>query len=118
MILNLVLQFISPEARTTILKACYECIAPGGVLFLVEKLTCTEPELEILFTKLYYDYKRRQGYSDEEIVNKAISLNGVLRPLSLTENQSLLKEAGFEKQDLFFRWYNFAGIIAIKSPHE
>jgi tRNA (cmo5U34)-methyltransferase len=54
------------------------------------------------------------GYSAEEIKNKKNSLKDILIPLSLEKNLSLLRESGFAQIDIFFKWYNFAGIIGIK----
>jgi len=38
----------------------------------------------------------------------------VLIPYRLDENIELLKWAGFRQTEVFFRWYNFCGIIAVK----
>lgn len=59
--------------------------------------------------------KRRNGFTNEEIIYKARSLRGVLVPLTLSENLEMLSSVGFETVDTFIKWYNFAGIIAVKS---
>ncbi|MFN5642235.1 MAG: tRNA (cmo5U34)-methyltransferase, partial [Sphingobacteriales bacterium] len=66
------------------------------------------------FIKYYYDYKRRNHYSDMEIAQKREALENVLIPYKLTENITLFREAGFGNVDTFFKWYNFAGIVAQK----
>jgi len=38
----------------------------------------------------------------------------VLIPYRLEENMQLLKEVGFCSVEVFFRWYNFCGIVAVK----
>jgi tRNA (cmo5U34)-methyltransferase len=38
----------------------------------------------------------------------------VLIPYRIEENRDLLLECGFTKFQEFFRWYNFAGMIAVK----
>jgi tRNA (cmo5U34)-methyltransferase len=38
----------------------------------------------------------------------------VLIPYTLEENRRLLKENGFSTVDVFFKWYNWAGVIAVK----
>jgi tRNA (cmo5U34)-methyltransferase len=55
------------------------------------------------------------GYSDEEIRQKREALDNVLIPYRLDENMSLIERAGFSEVDVFFKWYNFAGIIAVKA---
>ena len=54
------------------------------------------------------------GYSDEEIRNKREALENVLIPYRIDENMELLKRTGFSTSDIFFKWYNWAGIIAVK----
>jgi tRNA (cmo5U34)-methyltransferase len=38
----------------------------------------------------------------------------VLVPYRPEENIELLKEAGFQTIETFFRWYNFMGFVAVK----
>lgn len=49
-----------------------------------------------------------------EIVKKREALENVLIPYRLEENVELLKNAGFRHVEIFFRWYNFCGMIAVK----
>jgi tRNA (cmo5U34)-methyltransferase len=63
---------------------------------------------------LYYKMKSDNGYSQEQIERKRLSLEGVLVPVTAKWNEELLKQAGFKYIDCFWRWMNFAGWIAIK----
>jgi tRNA (cmo5U34)-methyltransferase len=83
-------------------------------LLLVEKLTCEDTTLNRLYIDHYYDFKRRNGYSEIEISKKREALENVLIPYRLDENVKLLKSAGFRQVETFFRWYNFCGLVAIK----
>jgi tRNA (cmo5U34)-methyltransferase len=38
----------------------------------------------------------------------------VLVPYRLEENRDLLRKVGFSAVDVFFKWYNFCGIVAIR----
>ena len=58
--------------------------------------------------------KRRHGYSDLEISQKREALENVLIPYHVEENRDLLLGAGYSKFQMFFRWYNFAGMLAVK----
>ena len=60
------------------------------------------------------EFKKRQGYSELEIAQKREALENVLVPYRLEENKELLRAAGFRHVDVFFKWYNFCGIIASK----
>ncbi len=110
----LTLQFIRPLYRHKIVQAIYEGLQPQGTLILIEKVTAEDTLFNRLFIKYYYDYKRRMGYSDLEIAQKREALENVLIPYRIEENMALLKEAGFKNMEVFFRWYNFAGVVAVK----
>ena len=45
---------------------------------------------------------------------KRDALENVLVPLKLSKTTTLIREAGFTAVDIFFKWNNFAGIIALK----
>ncbi|HEX5668775.1 MAG TPA: carboxy-S-adenosyl-L-methionine synthase CmoA [Chitinophagaceae bacterium] len=113
-VLCLTLQFIRPINRLKLLKQIFSGMNEGGVLILVEKVLAEDSVFNRKFIKYYYDFKRRNNYSELEISQKREALENVLIPYKLSENITLLKEAGFSIVDTFFKWYNFAGIIAQK----
>lgn len=114
-ILCLTLQFVRPIHREKLLKRIVEGLVPGGVLILVEKILAEESSYNRDFIKYYYNMKRRHAYSEMEIAQKREALENVLIPYKLSENILMLKEAGFGHCEVFFKWYNFAGIIAEKN---
>ncbi|WP_353718090.1 carboxy-S-adenosyl-L-methionine synthase CmoA [Dyadobacter sp. 676] len=113
-ILCLTLQFVRPLYRERLLKNIYNGLNPGGVLLLVEKVLAESSVFNRDFIKYYYNYKRRNHYSELEISQKREALENVLIPYKLSENMLLLKEAGFADCEIFFKWYNFSGMIAYK----
>ena len=110
----LTLQFVRPLHREKIAKKIYEGMNKNSALIIVEKLLSADSTLNRLFIDHYYDYKRLQGYSETEIVQKREALENVLIPYRMEENVALFKDAGFRHVEDFFRWYNFSGIIAVK----
>lgn len=110
----LTLQFVRPLYRETIVQRICDGINPGGCLLMIEKITSEETTLNRLFIDHYYAFKRRNGYTDMEIAQKREALENVLIPYRVEENTELLKQAGFRQVEMFFRWYNFCGIVAIK----
>ena len=110
----LTLQFIRPLYRERVMKMIYSGMNEQGCLLLIEKLTSEDTTFNRLFIQHYYNFKRRNGYSDIEIAKKREALENVLIPYRLEENVLLLKETGFRHIEVFFRWYNFCGIIAVK----
>jgi tRNA (cmo5U34)-methyltransferase len=114
-ILCLTLQFVRPIFRERLLKRIYDGLVTGGVLIISEKILAEESLFNRNFIKYYYDYKRRNNYSEMEISQKREALENVLIPYKLSENFKMLKEAGFQHTETFFKWYNFSGFIAVKS---
>lgn len=113
-VLCLTLQFVRPIYREKLLKDIYNGINPGGVLILVEKILAEESNFNRDFINYYYNYKRRNNYSEMEISQKREALENVLVPYKLSENVSLLRDCGFAHCETFFKWYNFAGLVAVK----
>lgn len=110
----LVLQFIRPLHRLEIVRKIYDGMVPGSAFILFEKILTEEKSLNRDFIDFYYDFKRRNNYSELEISQKREALENVLIPYKTSENVNLLKEAGFQEVEVFFKWYNFTGIIARK----
>jgi tRNA (cmo5U34)-methyltransferase len=113
-VLCLTLQFVRPLYREKLLKNIYDGLVPGGTLLLVEKILAEDSNMNRDFIKYYYDMKRRHQYSEMEIAQKREALENVLIPYKLSENILMLRDTGFETIETFFKWYNFAGIIAVK----
>ena len=113
-VMCLTLQFIRPVYRQKMLESIYRQMNDGACLILIEKILAEDTDLNRQFIKYYYDLKRRNNYDEMEISQKREALENVLIPYKLSENLQMLAEAGFSKTEVFFKWYNFAGIIAIK----
>ncbi len=113
-IMNYTLQFIPPKRRAAMLKKIYQGLRPGGGLILIEKVQGESDGLNDLFVERYHAYKHSQGYSKLEIAKKREALEKVLIPLKPGKNRDLLAGAGFRQVDIFFKWFNFAGFLAVK----
>ena len=110
----LTLQFIRPLNREAVISNVYRGLNHNGCFLLVEKVLGEHSTFNRLFVNHYYEMKRRKGYSDLEIAQKREALENVLIPYRLEENKRLLRQIGFQHVDVFFKWYNFCGIIGIK----
>ncbi|THB75713.1 MAG: carboxy-S-adenosyl-L-methionine synthase CmoA [Desulfobulbaceae bacterium] len=113
-ILNYTLQFIRPLVRPLLLKRLFDNLRPGGLLFLSEKTVEEQKMLNRSFIEVYHRFKREKGYSDLEIAKKREALENILIPFSAEENQKLLTDAGFDGLSVFFQWFNFCSIVAVK----
>ncbi len=113
-ILNLTLQFIRPLCRDTLIQSIYKGLNENGCLILIEKVLGNDSLFNRMFIKLYYEFKKRHGYTELEIAQKREALENVLIPYRVDENINLLTKNGFPHTDVFFKWYNFCGILAVK----
>lgn len=113
-LLILTLQFVRPLNREALIASLQQGLINSGCLILVEKVLGEHSTFNRLFINHYYEMKRRKGYKDIEIAQKREALENVLIPYRLEENKRLLRRVGFSHVDVFFKWYNFCGIIATK----
>jgi tRNA (cmo5U34)-methyltransferase len=105
---------VRPLHRERLLRTVYDGLNPQGCLLLIEKVLEEETLINRLFVKHYYDFKRRNGYAEIEIAQKREALENVLIPYRLEENHEMLRAAGFRHPAIFFKWYNFCGILGVK----
>lgn len=108
------LQFIRPVHRDRVIRWIYESLPPGGALIMAEKILTQHTHTSRLFIDTYYSFKRRNGYSDNEILRKREALENVLVPYTISENLEMIRRNGFKIVDTFFQWYNFAAFLCLK----
>jgi len=110
----LTLQFIPIEYRQYLLSKIYSSLRTGGIFILVEKIIGSTTLIDNLMVQMYYDFKQIKGYSLYEIERKRLSLEGVLVPITANWNEQMLRAAGFNEVECFWRWMNFCGWLAVK----
>jgi tRNA (cmo5U34)-methyltransferase len=110
----LTLQFIRPLYRDKLIESIHRGLNENGCLILVEKVIGEDSLFNRQFIKYYYEMKRRRGYSNLEISQKREALENVLIPYKLLENREMLLRSGFRYCDVFFKWYNFCGMVTVK----
>lgn len=112
--INFTLQFISPEERQDLINKISHAIQPGGVLVISEKLAFADEEEERAQTELHHAFKKLNGYSELEIAQKRTALDHVLIADTVEVHRQRLEVAGFTRQHVWFRCFNFASMIAYK----
>jgi tRNA (cmo5U34)-methyltransferase len=110
----LTLMFVPMEHRQNLLKCVYECLEDDGAFIIVEKILGSTPETNETMVEQYLLMKEENGYTTEEIDRKKTSLEGVLVPLTIEQNELLFKNAGFKTSEIFWKWNNFTAWICTK----
>lgn len=113
-VLNFTLQFLPPEDRLQLLEKIYQGLNPNGVLVLSEKFRFEDEMMNDLLIDLHHTFKRANGYSELEVSQKRTALENVMRTDSIDTHRKRLKQAGFEKVELWFQCFNFGSIVAVK----
>ena len=108
------LQFVPPRIRQSLFNKVFETLNWGGSFFLFEKVRAPDARFQDYAGQIYTDYKRDQGFTSDQIVNKTRSLKGVLEPFSTQGNMDMLERAGFNDVMTIFKWVCFEGFLAIK----
>ena len=111
---NYTLQFIRPLVREELVKKIASSLKKDGVFIFSEKVISHHSKLNKDLIEHYYDFKKKQGYSEYEISQKREALENVLVPYSEEENIKMALSSGFLHCEAIFRWANFATFIAIK----
>jgi tRNA (cmo5U34)-methyltransferase len=110
------LQFVRPLYRDRVIRWIFDGLVDGGVLVVTDKILTNSSPMNRFFVDFYYDFKRRNSYSTDEIQRKREALENVLIPYRVDENLEMFRRNGFEIAETFFQWYNFAGFLCVKKP--
>ena len=114
MVSNYTLQFVRPPVREKLVAKIADALNEKGVFIFSEKVICENRQLNKELIDCYHGFKKEQGYSSYEIMQKREALENVLIPYTEAENIEMAKRCGFSHCEVIFRWANFATFIAIK----
>lgn len=114
----LVVQFTPIEYRQRIVRDIYRHTLPGGCCLLVEKVLGSTAEIDQVMVDTYLASKADNGYDEDQIERKRLSLEGVLVPVTARWNEELLCGAGFQHVECIWRWMNFAAWLAVREPDQ
>jgi tRNA (cmo5U34)-methyltransferase len=113
-VLNLTLQFITPEHRQHLIDKIYYGLNDSGVLIVSEKVHFAKNDDNELLNDLHLEFKKANGYSDLEIANKRQMLENVLITEDADTHLERFAYAGFRTYTLALQNLNFQTFIAIK----
>jgi tRNA (cmo5U34)-methyltransferase len=113
-VINLTLQFLPVALRDELIRSVYEALTPSGILLVTEKTVQKSCDMTDLFQEFYYRFKKENGYSNLEISQKRDALENVLIPETMEDHMDRFKRAGFEKSEIWLKWFNFTSFICRK----
>jgi tRNA (cmo5U34)-methyltransferase len=108
------MQFIRPADKKALLKRIHDGIVEGGALIIAEKTLAETGRLQDALNSAYYDFKLRNGFSPEEILDKERSLRSLMTPWTEAELRTALSQVGFREINLFWSRLFFVGLVALK----
>jgi len=108
------MQFIPPERRESLFQEIYNSLTASGIFILSEKVVEEDERLNLFYQERHYQMKKKEGYSDLEIAQKRDAIENVLIPFTFERNIEMLRRCGFSTISIFYKWYNFVSILAVK----
>ena len=108
------IQFIKPKIRQLIFNKVYKSLNWGGAFIFFEKVRAPDARFQDLTIQLYNNFKLNNNFSSSEIIQKSMSLQGVLEPFSTKENFLMLKRAKFKDYMSIMKYVCFECFLAIK----
>ena len=108
------MQFIRPSFRQKLIDQIYSNLNWGGAFLCFEKVRSPDARFQDITTSLYYEYKLKSGYTNDEIMGKSRSLKGILEPFSTQGNLDMFQRAGFKDITSIFKFICFEGFLCIK----
>jgi tRNA (cmo5U34)-methyltransferase len=110
-------QFLAEKDRLSLLQKIYDNLVDGGAFVTAEKIYSMNAKVQDMVDSLYYDFKR-QSFTEKEILDKEQELRHLAK--LTTENLliSQLRSVGFRCIQIFWRNFNFIGVLAMKRPPE
>ena len=67
---------------------------------------------DALLVDMHHAFKQANGYSKLEISRKRSALENVLTPETVEAHRQRLRQAGFQRADVWFQCFNFMSLVA------
>jgi len=108
------MQFIEENDRLKLLDELYnKSLRIGGALVLCEKVFSPDAKFQNMMDFMYMDYKS-QYFSEKQLLEKEQELRHLAKLQTEEDIINNLKEVGFKNIQIFWRNFNFIGLVAIK----
>ncbi len=106
--------YLHPEERRDAVAACYELLAPGGVLIVVENSAPRSENGTAMALERWGRFQRSQGRSADVVRDHLSRYGSAYFPIPLDAHLALLHATGFQTVEPFWLTCVQAGFYAIK----
>ena len=107
------IQFMPYAFREQVIDNIYYGLNEGGAFIFGEKIDTSHSRIENMLRTIYYEFKNK-SFDYEDIMQKELTLQNMLKPNSWDEIEDMLNIAGFKAVQSFWQNHLFIGAIAIK----
>jgi tRNA (cmo5U34)-methyltransferase len=109
------LQFITDPLKPTALRWLVRNLKVGGVLVLGQKEVVQSETLRMLMGEEYYQFRRDNGYSQQEIDAKTAALQNAMWPMP---HDALMRALNHHRMDCVetTRWLQFSTVSCVRRP--
>lgn len=108
------IQFLNPKYRQVLFNKIYKSLNWGGGFIMFEKIRGNDARFQDILNFSYFDFKRENGLTSKEIINKELSLRSVMEPYTISANIDFMQRAGFKDIMPICQYLCFVGFLAIK----
>lgn len=105
------LQFLPTAERKKLMRNFYDALVPGGVFVSCEKVYAENSKFQDVINSIYYEFKN-QNFPGDEILSKEQDLRTLARLQTIDQSVKDMRIIGHT--EVFWRAYNFVGLIAQK----
>lgn len=95
-------------------KRIYNCLIAPGTFICCDVIEGDNKNLSKQNEDGWANYLKKQGFTEEQIINKLSNYHREDSPLSINKHLNLLTKAGFKTVDILWKKFNFCVYIGIK----
>lgn len=110
------LQFLKPQVHRHMMETAHRILDHGGLFFFgAKEAQKGQGKVCSYMDGMYYQLRRDNGYSQEEIDAKTAALKGSMHTLTRSAIINALDKAGFRNIYEMTRWLQFMSLVAVKT---
>lgn len=110
------MQFLKPQVHWPLMHSVHRMLTSGGLFFFgAKEAQSKQSKVGDYMDAMYYQLRRDNGYSQEEIDAKTRALKGSMHTSTRSAIINTLDKAGFRNIHEMTRWLQFMSLVAVKT---